>query len=70
MIFDFNSPIPTIDEFNELSGLGAVDESLLAPGISCVRRCGVLGTSHLNFNNKIHSKMIEINVFVYSNLTL
>lgn len=42
-----NLPIPTIDEFRLFIGRGAVRLPPLQAGISCVRRCGVRGISHL-----------------------
>lgn len=47
-------PIPTIDELRLFIGRGAV--RLPPLGNSCVRRCGVRGTSHLQSNN-----IIELN---------
>lgn len=53
---EYGLPIPTIDELRLFMGRGAVR---LQAGISCVRRCGVRGTSHLNQAHKLRHFCIK-----------
>lgn len=52
-------PIPTIDELRLFIGRGAVRLPPPHDGISCVRRCGVRGTSHLQLTKKKHKSYID-----------